>query len=75
MVHGLRVAAVHAPNSDITDRYVIERREIPRDWQVVSERQFTGNADDPQTRMAPRRLDVCWEYMGHTKGRRRVVAA
>lgn len=62
-------------NSDITDRYVIERRKIPRDWQVVSERHFTGNADDPETRMAPRRLDQCWEYMGHRKGRRRVVPA
>jgi hypothetical protein len=23
--------------------------------------------------MTPRQLDLCWEYMGHTQGRRRVV--
>jgi hypothetical protein len=57
------------------DRYVVQRREVPRAWVVVSERQFTGNATDPDTGMAARPLDLCWEYMGHTQGRRRVVPA
>jgi hypothetical protein len=56
-------------------RYVVEQREIRRAWVVVSERQFTGNPDDPETRMAPRELDACWDYIGHTQGRRRVVPA
>ena len=60
---------------DADRRYVVEQREIPRAWVVVSERQFTGNPDAPETGMAPRRLDLCWEYMGHTQGRRRVVPA
>jgi len=62
-------------SSDESDRYVVECREIPRAWVVVSERQFTGNLSDPETGMVPRTLDQCWEYMRHTQGRRRVVAA
>jgi hypothetical protein len=62
-------------SSDGDSRYLVEQREIPRAWVVVSERQFTGNPDDPETGMAPRQLDLCWEYMGDTQGRRRVVRA
>jgi hypothetical protein len=62
-------------SSGESERYVVQCREIPRAWVVVSERQFTGNPDDPETRMAPRELDACWEYIGHTQGRRRVVPA
>ena len=57
------------------DRYVVEQRQVRRDWEVVSERQFTGKPDDAETGMAPRQLDECWEYMGHRQGRRRVVPA
>jgi len=56
-------------------RYVVEQREIPRAWVIGAQRQFTGIPDDPETGMAPRQLDLCWEYMGHTQGRRRVVPA
>lgn len=62
-------------SSSESERYVVEGREIPRVWVVVSERQFTGNTDDPETGMAPRELDACWDYMRHTHGRRRVVPA
>ena len=62
------------PSSD-NDLYVVEQRQVRRDWEVVSERQFTGNPDDAETGMAPRQLDQCWEYMGHRQGRRRVVPA
>jgi len=57
------------------DRYVVEQRQVRRDWEVVSERQFTGNPNDVNTGMAPRLLDQCWAYMGHRQGRRRVVPA
>ena len=62
-------------SSDGDRRYVVEQREIPRAWVVVSERRFTGNPDAPETGMAPRQLDLCWEYMRLTQGRRRVVPA
>jgi hypothetical protein len=62
-------------SSGESERYIVEGREILRPWLVVSERQFTGNLSDPETRMAPRQLDVCWDYMRHTQSRRRVVVA
>jgi len=62
-----------ASNDDA--RYVVEQRQMRRDWEIVSERQFTGNPNDAETGMAPRVLDQCWEYMGHRQGRRRVVPA
>ena len=62
-------------SSSDNDRYVVEQRQVRREWQVVSERQFTGNLDDAETGMAPRQLDQCWEYMGHRQGRHRVVPA
>ena len=62
-------------SSNDDDRYVVEQRQIRREWEVVSKRQFTGNPDDVETGMAPRLLDECWEYMGHKQGQRRVVPA
>jgi len=62
-------------SSSDNDRYVVEQRQVRRCWEVVSERQFTGNPNDAETGMAPRVLDQCWEYMGHRQGRRRVVPA
>ena len=61
-------------NSD-SDRYVVEQRQVRHEWEVISEREFTGNPTDAETGMAPRLLDQCWEYMGHRQGRRRVVRA
>jgi hypothetical protein len=52
---------MRACSSGESERYVVECREIPRAWVVVSERQFTGNLSDPETGMVPRQLDPCWE--------------
>ena len=45
------------------------------DWAVISEREFTGNADDPETSMTPRPLDQCRAYMSRAVGLRRIAPA
>jgi hypothetical protein len=45
------------------------------DWAVISEREFTGNAEDPDTGMTPRPLDQCRAYMSRAVGLRRIAPA
>jgi hypothetical protein len=45
------------------------------DWAVISEREFTGNVDDPETAMTPRPLDQCRAYMTSAVGLRRIAPA
>jgi hypothetical protein len=45
------------------------------DWAVISEREFTGNAEDPETSMTPRPLDQCRAYMRGAVGLRRIAPA
>jgi len=45
------------------------------DWAVISEREFTGNAEDPETAMTPRPLDECRAYMRGAVGLRRIAPA
>jgi len=45
------------------------------DWAVISEREFTGNAEDPETDMTPRPLDQCRAYMSGAVGLRRIAPA
>jgi hypothetical protein len=45
------------------------------DWAVISEREFTGNAEDPETAMTPRPLDQCRAYMTGAVGLRRIAPA
>ena len=45
------------------------------DWAVISEREFTGNVDDPETAMTPRPLDQCRAYMSGAVGLRRIAPA
>ena len=45
------------------------------DWAVISEREFTGNPDDPETGMTPRPLDQCRAYMKGAVGLRRIAPA
>ena len=44
-------------------------------WAVISEREFTGNAEDPETGMTPRPLDQCRAYMSGAVGLRRIAPA
>jgi len=44
-------------------------------WAVISEREFTGNAEDPETGMKPRPLDQCRAYMRGAVGLRRIAPA
>ena len=45
------------------------------DWAVISERDFTGNAEDPETGMAPRPLGKCRAYMSSAVGLCRIAPA
>ena len=45
------------------------------DWAAISEREFTGNAEDPDTSMTPRPLDQCRAYMSGAVGLRRIAPA
>jgi len=55
--------------------FVIEGRASGGDWHVISEREFTGEADAPETRMAPRPLDKCRVYMSTAVGLCRIAPA
>ena len=55
--------------------FVIAGRMSGFDWAVISEREFTGNADDPETQMTPRPLDQCRAYMSSAVGLRRIAPA
>lgn len=68
-----RVAAKDA--SVRVNPFVIEGRTSGYDWQVISEREFTGRAEDPETQMAPRPLDNCRAYMSGAVGLRRIAPA
>jgi carbamate kinase len=54
--------------------FVITGRMGPN-WTVISEREFTGNAEDPETGMTPRPLDQCRAYMSGAVGLRRIAPA
>jgi hypothetical protein len=45
------------------------------DWAVISEREFTGNAEDPDTGMTPRPLDQCGAHIILAVGLRRFAPA
>ena len=55
--------------------FVIAGRTSGFDWAVISEREFTGNAEDPETGMVPRPLDACRAYMSSAVGLRRIAPA
>jgi hypothetical protein len=55
--------------------FVIEGRTSGAEWSVISEREFTGNAEDPETQMASRPLDRCRAHIGGAVGRRRIAPA
>lgn len=55
--------------------FVIEGRTSGFDWSVISEREFTGNAEDPETSMAPRPLGNCRAYMSTAVGLCRIAPA
>jgi hypothetical protein len=55
--------------------FVIAGRTSGFDWAVISEREFTGNAEDPETQMTPRPLDECRAYMTAAVGLRRIAPA
>jgi hypothetical protein len=55
--------------------FVIEGRTSGIDWQVISERAFTGDAEDPETGMAPRPLGQCRAYMSSAVGLCRIAPA
>ena len=55
--------------------FVIAGRTSGFDWAVISEREFTGNGEDPETQMTPRPLDQCRAYMSTAVGLRRIAPA
>jgi len=55
--------------------FVISGRTSGFDWAVISEREFTRNAEDPETQMTPRPLDQCRAYMSGAVGLRRIAPA
>ena len=55
--------------------FVVEGRTPGTDWEVISERAFTGIAEDPETQMAPRSLDRCRTHMRGAVGLRRIAPA
>jgi hypothetical protein len=55
--------------------FVIAGRTSGFDWAVITEREFTGNAEDPETQMTPRPLDECRTYMTGAVGLRRIAPA
>ncbi len=58
-------------------RYVVEERELGRDWKVISERAFTGNpSDSADAPMMPRPESECAAYIAKSPGgMRRVMPA
>lgn len=44
-------------------------------WAVISERAFTGDANDPETQMTPRSLGQCRAYMSSAAGLCRIAPA
>ena len=55
--------------------FVIEGRPSGIGWSAISEREFTGNAEDPETGMTPRPLGECRAYMSSAVGLRRIAPA
>ena len=55
--------------------FVIAGRTSGLDWTVISEREFTGNAEDSETGMVPRPLDQCRAHMRDAVGLRRIAPA
>ena len=55
--------------------FVIEGRTSGIDWEVISEREFSGIAEDPDAQMTPRLLDQCRTYMTGAVGLRRIAPA
>ena len=55
--------------------FVIAGRTSGFDWAVISEREFTGNAEDPETQMTPRPLGKCRAYMSTAVGLCRIAPA
>ena len=45
------------------------------EWAAISEREFTGNAKDPETGMTPRPLGQCRAFMSGAVGLRRIAPA
>ncbi len=71
-----RVAAEEASGAQVRmNPFVIAGRTSGFDWAVISEREFTGNAEDPETQMTPRPLDQCRAYMSAAVGLRRIAPA
>jgi hypothetical protein len=71
-----RVAAEEARVASVrVNPFVIAGRTSGGAWEVISEREFTGNAEDPETGMAPRPLDQCRAYMSGAVGLRRIAPA
>ena len=70
-----RAAAEAAEAASVrVNPFVIEGRPSGIDWSVISEREFTGNVEDPETGMAPRPLGQCRAYMSSAAGLRRIAA-
>ena len=55
--------------------FVIEGRPSGFEWSAISEREFTGNTEDPETEMTPRPLGECRAYMSNASGLRRIAPA
>jgi hypothetical protein len=53
--------------------FVIAGRMSGFDWAVISERAFTGDANDPETQMTPRSLGQCRAYMSSATGLCRIA--
>ena len=71
-----RIAAEKARVARVrVNPFVIEGRTSGAEWSVISEREFTGNAEDPDTQMASRPLDRCRAHIGGAVGLRRIAPA
>ena len=55
--------------------FVIEGRPSGGEWSAISEREFTRNAEDPETGMTPRPLGECRAYMSSAVGLCRIAPA
>ena len=71
-----KAARVEAEAASVrVNPFVIEGRTSGFDWAVISEREFTGHAEAPETGMAPRPLGQCRAYMSSAVGLCRIAPA
>ena len=71
-----RVAGEEAKGARIrVNPFVIEGRTSGIEWEVISEREFSGAAEDSETEMTARPLDQCRAYMSGAVGLRRIAPA